>query len=483
MMCRLGVLAIKSCRVITTKGKTNMQKEKYIQRRLAQKPRQNDARNDFMRDESRLIHSAAFRRLQAKTQVLGLGESDFYRTRLTHSMEVAQIGRGIVLYLKDQYKNDKNIQEHLPDMELISSICLAHDIGHPPFGHGGEVALNYCMRDHGGFEGNAQTLRILGKLEKYTENYGLNPTRRMLLGVLKYPVAYETLVNKNRYEEKENKNRPYWCFKAENEKPPKCYYDEDQDILDFIFDGFDNKNDKINFVKHQEDPKGNKEPKKEFHRVTMFKSLDCSIMDLADNISYSLHDLEDALSLGMISRKDWTDHFNKSDKALFENAATSNDVEELKFDKVVDGLFGSSHERKNTIGALVNLMITNVKIVDNKSGCESVLLSKKVQLDNPIEKIRDKIFNLVLDIVIKDKNVQQLEFKGQKLIIDLFYVLESDPERFLPQQTLDKWNDAKGGTKKMRVLCDFISGMTDDYATKFYEKLFSPRKGSIFDKI
>ena len=169
-------------------------KEKMKARRKYQPYRSGDVRSQFDRDEARLIHSAAFRRLQSKTQVLGLGESDFYRTRLTHSMEVAQIGRGIVQYLSKK-KKFKEHKDHLPDISLITAICLAHDIGHPPFGHGGEVALNYCMRDYGGFEGNGQTLRILGKLDKYTADHGLNPTRRMLLGVLKYPASYNDLVN------------------------------------------------------------------------------------------------------------------------------------------------------------------------------------------------------------------------------------------------------------------------------------------------
>src|SRR5690606_21000022 len=124
------------------------------------------------------------------------------------------------------------------NMSLITAICLAHDIGHPPFGHGGEVALNYCMREYGGFEGNGQTLRILGKIEKYTDKYGLNPTRRMLLGVLKYPVAYSRLVNEDVYKVKDNPKAPYWLFKADTQKPPKCYYDVDQDIVDFIFKNF-----------------------------------------------------------------------------------------------------------------------------------------------------------------------------------------------------------------------------------------------------
>ncbi len=140
------------------------------ERRQMPPKRYDEVRSEYDRDEARLIHSAAFRRLQSKTQVLGLGESDFYRTRLTHSMEVAQIGRGIVQYINESERFSEH-KKHLPNMSLITAICLAHDIGHPPFGHGGEVALNYCMREYGGFEGNGQTLRILGKIEKYTDKY------------------------------------------------------------------------------------------------------------------------------------------------------------------------------------------------------------------------------------------------------------------------------------------------------------------------
>src|SRR5471030_2332175 len=140
-------------------------------RRLGEPRRDGDVRSEWERDYARLIHSSAFRRLQSKTQVLGLGESDFYRTRLTHSMEVAQIGVGILKWLRAHHKNTEEIVQALPKSALMNSICLAHDIGHPPFGHGGEVALNLCMRKFGGFEGNGQTLRILSRLDKYTESH------------------------------------------------------------------------------------------------------------------------------------------------------------------------------------------------------------------------------------------------------------------------------------------------------------------------
>lgn len=450
------------------------------QRRLDQDKRTDDVRDEYDRDEARLIHSAAFRRLQSKTQVLGLGESDFYRTRLTHSMEVAQIGRGIVQYLR---KNEHfaEYHEHLPNTSLITAICLAHDIGHPPFGHGGEVALNYCMREHGGFEGNGQTLRILGKLDKYTGEHGLNPTRRMLLGILKYPAAYSELVNEKAYKQDSDKNAPYWLFEASTQKPPKCYHDCDQEIVDFIFEHFDAAEvAKFTATKKYQGK----------HSKSLFKSLDCTIMNLADNISYSLHDFEDALSLGMITQRHWREHF-ESKNNLFNDLAKQLDRDYLSFDWITDSLFHKdSHRRKEAIGSLVNLMITNAIIANNQSGCENPLLNLEVKLEPKIEELREHIFNLVCEQVICDENVQQLEFKGQKLVIELFQTLAKDPNRFLPKPTRERWKKAGEGLEgehknsaQLRVICDFVSGMTDDYATKFYEKLFTPSKGSIFDRL
>ena len=155
-----------------------------------------DGRSAYERDYARVVHSSAFRRLQAKTQVLGVGDSDFYRTRLTHSMEVSQIGESIARRFIKCVEDKKELRAVLPDPILIRTICLAHDLGHPPFGHGGEIALNRCMIDHGGFEGNGQTLRILASIEPYTEKHGMNLSRRSLLGVLKYPAPLSAVVNK-----------------------------------------------------------------------------------------------------------------------------------------------------------------------------------------------------------------------------------------------------------------------------------------------
>jgi len=156
----------------TTKEKANAKSHLLIspewQQRLADEPdkkRRLDQRTPFHRDKARVLHSAAFRRLQSKTQIHNNGLSDFYRTRLTHSLEVSQIGSGIVERLK---LAQPEFTALLPSGNLMEAICLSHDIGHPPFGHGGETALNYMMLDHGGFEGNGQTFRIVTQLEPYT---------------------------------------------------------------------------------------------------------------------------------------------------------------------------------------------------------------------------------------------------------------------------------------------------------------------------
>ena len=200
-----------------------------------------------------------------------MGESDFYRTRLTHSMEVAQIGVGIVRWLKERHSDDEEIIEALPRSALMSSICLAHDIGHPPFGHGGEVALNLCMRDYGGFEGNGQTLRILSKLDKYTANHGLNPTRRLLLGVLKYPSPYGEVARATAYGQVPAKN---WLCKAKEQHPPKCYLDDERDVVDWVLAPLAEE-EKAEFTTYQEHKSGHMKP--------IYKGLDTSIMELAES--------------------------------------------------------------------------------------------------------------------------------------------------------------------------------------------------------
>ena len=152
--------------------------------------RPSDYRTPFQIDRDRIIHSAAFRKLQSKTQVYLSGEYDFYRTRLTHSIEVAQIGRSICAFLNgnsEQLNSDFHI-----DSDLVEACCLSHDLGHPPFGHGGERTLHRLFSSIGGFEGNAQTLRLMTDTlyQSGGRRGGMSPTRAFLDGVLKYKATY-----------------------------------------------------------------------------------------------------------------------------------------------------------------------------------------------------------------------------------------------------------------------------------------------------
>jgi len=189
-----------------------------------------DHRDPYERDRTRVIHCPAFRRLQRKTQILGTDEGDFHRTRLTHSLEVASIGSSIVRSLMINHKNN-GLVSIFPNDDLISVICLLHDIGHPPFGHGGEVALNYMMRDQGGFEGNAQTLRLLTKVEESYGAYGLDLTRRALLGILKYPVPWSRVVATQLPCVDDIRSR---TIRINDWLPPKAYFDEEQAEVDWL---------------------------------------------------------------------------------------------------------------------------------------------------------------------------------------------------------------------------------------------------------
>ncbi|MEQ8953720.1 MAG: dNTP triphosphohydrolase, partial [Gammaproteobacteria bacterium] len=240
-------------------------------------------RTPARRDFARLIHCPAYRRLQGKTQLFPSHESDFFRNRLTHSQEVAQIAKSIAIRLNstESFLRSKPMKI---DLDLVEFAALAHDIGHPPFGHNGEQILDELMLSYGGFEGNAQTLRILSKLEKKaTYNFpaisnipvcfdakerkdlrcGLNLSYRTLASIIKY----DNIIPRTKGERVKN---------SSDGEPVKGIYLDEEELLDRIKThvGYNGKN---------------------------FKTIECHIMDIADDIAYSTYDIEDSMKAGFLT--------------------------------------------------------------------------------------------------------------------------------------------------------------------------------------
>ncbi|WP_440889371.1 anti-phage deoxyguanosine triphosphatase [Vibrio sp. WZ-1] len=419
------------------------------------KIRRDDHRSPYQRDRARILHSAAFRRLQAKTQVHGNSLEDFHRTRLTHSLEAAQLGTGIVAQLK---KKQPEFRDLLPSDSLIDSLCLAHDIGHPPYGHGGEVALNYMMREHGGFEGNAQTFRIVTKLEPYTEHFGMNLSRRALLGLIKYPALLSHTRAVCLPEPVEHQRK----LKAKDWGPAKGIYDCDKDLFDWVIAPLTD-NDKALLSQMRCRPESDFE-----HCKTRFKSLDCSIMELADDIAYGVHDLEDAIVLGMVTRQQW------QEGAASQLADCGDPWFEAHIGSIGQMLFsGKHHERKDAIGGMVNALLTSISIKVVDVPFNNSLLAWNACLEPHMAKALDVLKSFVSQYVIQVHQVQIVEYKGQQIIMDLFEALSADPERLLPKHTQDLWRTASNESAKMRVIADYISAMTDGHAQKLHRQLFS----------
>lgn len=429
---------------------------------LNQKRNAKDHRLPFERDNTRVIHSAAFRRLQRKTQILSTNEGDFHRTRLTHSLEVASIAKSIVRNLNQ--RNDA--LSLLPCDDLMTTISLLHDIGHPPFGHGGEVALNYMMRAHGGFESNGQTLRLISKIENTYGPFGLDLTRRTLLGILKYPIAYQRACRK-RWPK--NIKTP---LRINDWLPPKSYLDSEESVVQWILSPLP-ENDALNFQSLTE-------PDDHHHGHSLFKSLDCSIMNIADDIAYGVHDFEDAVHLKLIHRDIFeTDEF----KRCLDEASQCLDLPSKT--TLLNKLFSyDKQERKNAIGGLVNFFITNVDLTSSDDKCEFItpLLAQKAILPTPAHNLLRYFKNTVFAFVIDSPDARAIEYGGQTVVLKLFEAIQSNPLALLSLEAREKYQRATNAFEAQREICDFIANMTDEYAYRCYKRLYGFSTQSIFER-
>ncbi len=405
--------------------------------------RPDDYRTPFQVDRDRIIHTSAFRRLQSKTQVFLSGEYDFYRTRLTHSIEVAQIGRSICAWLK--HKSDLLGEDHFIDPDLVEAACLAHDIGHPPFGHTGERSLNSLMRNHGGFEGNAQTLRLLTHAIYSKRRKGMNPTRALLDGVLKYKTLYSEL------------DRPEHHF----------IYDDQSLDLDFVLDGHDFPPELTpGWVRDSS------------------RSIECQIMDWADDTAYSLNDVVDGINAGFIT-------LQKVERWAENQELKENDSKCLE--KLLEAL------RRNRVeghmGRRIGDFIEACSLRQDANFLSPATRRYQYRLEIDLDlRAESKLYKgLALDIVFRSTQLQQLDKKADFVVRRLFgalaetYITPDRPTkngfRLLSEDDETAIWACETESQRARLVCDAIARMSDSVASRTYKRLFDPDFGSIVDLV
>jgi dGTPase len=408
-----------------------------------------DYRTPFQIDRDRVLHTPTFRRLQNKTQVFWSGEYDFYRTRLTHSLEVAQIGKSISYWLKSQADGPLH-DEFFIDPDLIEAICLAHDLGHPPFGHAGERTLNHLMREHGGFEGNAQTLRLLTERIFSSRRSGMDPSRAFLDGILKYKSLWTEL-------------------KSAKATPPEHHFIYDAQLahLDWAIGSHD-----FPIELTPGKPRDS------------FKSIECQIMDWADDTAYSLNDLSDSVRAGFLNIEKieaWAEQHGEATGEATPLGDLMRAIRRKRVDPFVGKRIGN-YIKASHLETDVNFLSGVTQryryrlAIEPEVAAESALFKR-----------------LAFEVVFLSPQLKQLEHKGSRMLRQLWEVLG---ERYVAQRPIDGQNfqllpadtAAEIGNEpdeavRARLVCDFLAGMTDGYAARTYKRLFSPDFGSIGDLI
>ncbi|WP_028878370.1 deoxyguanosinetriphosphate triphosphohydrolase [Terasakiella pusilla] len=360
-------------------------------------------RSCHQRDRDRIIHSAAFRRLQYKTQVFVNHEGDFFRTRLTHSLEVAQIARTVCRYL--------NLNQ-----ELAEALALAHDLGHPPFGHAGEDALDTALAPYGGFDHNAQSLRVITELEqRYADFDGLNLTWETVEGVVKH-------------------NGPLLGVKADHAHPVP------QAILDY-------------------------DKNKMYLDLANFSSLEAQIAALSDDIAYNNHDIDDALRARLIRIEDLND--------IPVVGETFRDIAKQYPDLDASRMIYEAVRR--LIGDMVNdlLQETQSRIKDASPKHSDDIRQADHATASFSERIQQcdrELKAFMFENVYRHYKINRMTSKARRVVQDLFALFTAEPN-CLPTEWY-KLTDGKPSEQTAKVVADYIAGITDRYALDEHSRLF-----------
>jgi len=341
-------------------------------------------RTRFQRDRDRILHTTAFRRLEYKTQVFINYEGDYYRTRLTHTLEVTQIGRTIARALG-------------ANEDLVEAICLAHDLGHPPFGHSGETILARLMRDYGGFDHNKQSFRIVTELEnRYPDFPGLNLSWEVLEGIVKHETEYDR-----------------------------------SDASEF-----------------NPDLRGH---------------LEAQITNVADEMAYTAHDLDDGLRSGMINIA------MLSNMPLWQIVLESinwhgDQLDDLTRHRII----------RRLIGLEVTALVQNTDQRLRESGVRSVdelqrLPYNVVGFSEEMHSRNRQLKDFLYANLYRHYRVMRMAVKAERIVTDLFKAYQAEPA-IMPRHVQNKIQQR--GLE--RTICDYIAGMTDRYAVEEHQKLFDP---------
>ena len=402
--------------------------------RFVHEQAKNPQRTPFERDRARVLHSSALRRLGAKTQVLGPAADDFVRTRLTHSLEVAQVGRALGQALGC-------------DPDVVDTACLSHDLGHPPYGHNGEKALDVVARQIGGFEGNAQTFRILTRLEPKTLDaagrpVGVNLTRASLDAVAKYP----WLKGRGPGGPDGRSARKY------------SSYDDDAEIFAWMRQGA---------------PEGR-------------RCIEAQIMDLSDDVGYSVHDVEDAIALGRMDPACLTDacevdELLEATRAWYGTELSANALG-AAFDRLsgqsfwirsYNGSAADAAHLKNLTSEIIGRFVSAVATATRQTYGNGPLTRYEAELIIPEETAAEILLlkGIAVRYVMEPREHEPVYLRQRTLIFDLADALMTGGGKGVDPVLVEAWNQADDEDARLRVVVDQIASLTDTSARSWHARL------------